>query len=62
MRIRNTRMNLFDAVDREDVSGRLARELVGPVLGSDRDRESIDAGAMNEVSRLLRIREQLIAA
>jgi methyl-accepting chemotaxis protein len=29
MRLRNARMDGFDAVDRQDVAGRLARELVG---------------------------------
>ena len=46
-------MNFLDAVNGQNVAGRLARELVGAMRGADRDRQRIALGARNEVGRLV---------
>jgi hypothetical protein len=54
-------VNLPDAVDREDVAGGLARELVRTVRGADRDRERVDISLLHEVGGLFRIGQQHVA-
>ena len=58
VRIRDTCMDFLDPLDRENVAGRLARELVRAVRSADRDCKRIDVGLGDEVGRLLGIGEQ----
>ena len=50
----------LDPLHGQHVAGRLARELVSAVAGSDRDGQGIDARALNEVDRLIGVGEQLV--
>jgi hypothetical protein len=50
-----------DAVDGQDVAGGPARELVGAVLGAVGDGQGVDAGGADELGRLLRVGEELLA-
>ena len=54
-------VDLLDAVDGQDVAGRLARELVGAVGGADGDGQRVALGLLDEVGGLLGVREQLLA-
>ena len=61
VRVRDASVDLPDAIDREDVAGRLARELVGAVRGADRDRERVALRLPDEIGGLVRVGEQLFA-
>ncbi len=54
-------MDFLDAVDRQDVAGRLAGKLVGAVRGADGDRQRVALGALHEVSGLGHIGQQHFA-
>ncbi len=58
VRRRHRGVDFGDAADRENVAGRLARELVRAVARADRYGQRIDARAVDEVLRLLRIGEE----
>ena len=47
---------------RQDVAGRLARELVGAVRGAHGDGERVDLGLAHELHRLVGVGEQLVMA
>ncbi len=51
-------MDFLDAVDRQDVAGGLAGELVGAVRGADGDRQGVQLGGLDEVGSLLGIGQQ----
>ena len=42
-------MDFTDAVDAQDLAGRLLGELVGTMRGADSDRQRIDAGFLDEL-------------
>jgi hypothetical protein len=54
-------VDFLDAVDRQDVAGGLAGELVGAVAGADRDRQRVELRALDEVGGLLGVGQQLLA-
>ena len=54
-------VDLLDAVDRQDVAGGLAGELVGAVAGADGDGQGVQLGLLDEVGGLLGVGEQLLA-
>ena len=53
-------VDLLDAVHREDIAGRLLRELVRAVARADRDGQRVDARVLDELLGLVRVGEQLI--
>ncbi len=55
-------VDLLDHVHGQDVAVRLARELVGPVAGAHGDGQGVDAGALDELDRLVGIGQQLVMA
>src|SRR5476649_1992618 len=57
----DARVDFLDAVDGEDVAGRLAGELVGAVRGADGDGQRVALGALDEVGGLLDVGQQLLA-
>ena len=61
VRVRNAAMNLFDAPDGQDVARGLAAELVGTVARADGNRQRIELCALDKVSRLLGVGQQLFA-
>ena len=61
VRVRDALVDLLDALDRQDVAGRLARELVGAVAGADRDRQRVELRLLDEVGGLVGIGQQLVA-
>ena len=61
MRVGDALVDFLDAVDRQDVAGGLARELVGAVAGADGDRQRVELGALDEVGGLLGVGQQLLA-
>ena len=60
MGVGNARVDVFDAIDGENVAGRWARELVGPVAGTAGDRQCVDAGVSYKPSGLLGIGQHLV--
>jgi hypothetical protein len=54
-------VDLLDAVDRQDVAGGLAGELVGAVAGADGDGQRVELRALDEVGGLLGVGQQLFA-
>ena len=61
VRVRDAAVDLLDAVDRQDVTGGLAGELVGAVAGADGDRQRVELRLPDEVGGLLRVGQQLLA-
>ena len=53
-------MNFFHALNRKDVSCRLASEFVGTVAGADGDRQSVNLSFFDELSSLIRVGQKLI--
>jgi len=62
MRVRQAAVDLLDHLHSQDLTVRLAAELVGAVRGAHRDRKRIDLGGADEIDRLVRVGEQLVAA
>ncbi len=60
MRIGQPAMDFFHHAHGKDVAVRLAREFVGAVGSSHRNRQRIDLGGANEIDGLVRVRQQLI--
>jgi len=56
---RNALVDLFHAVDTQDLAGRLLGEFVSAVGSTDGDSQGINAGLLDEVSRFFRIGQQL---
>jgi hypothetical protein len=54
-------VDFLDAVDGEDVAGRLLGELVGAVRGADGDGQRVALRQFDEVGGLLDIGQQLLA-
>ena len=54
-------MDRLDAVDGENVAGRLALELVRAVRGPDGDRQCVALGFVDEARCLVRIGQELVA-
>ena len=52
MRVGNSRVDLFDAINRQNVAGGFARELVRAVRGANRNRQGIDAGLFTKIPPL----------
>ena len=52
-------MNRFNAINRQNIASRWARELVGPVTCSTGDGERVDTGVCNKLLGLVRISEHL---
>ena len=55
VRVRDARVDFGDAIDGEDVAGRLLGELVGAVAGADGDGERVAVGLADEIGGLLDI-------
>lgn len=62
MGVRQARVDFPDAVDRQDVAGRLPRELVGAVTCPDRNGERVHSRRRDEVRRLIGIGQQIVMA
>jgi len=60
VRAGNARVDRLDAVDGQNVAGRLALELVGAVRGSDRDGERVTLGLVDEARCLVGIGQELV--
>ncbi len=58
MRVRDPAVDCLDAVDRKNVAGRLARELVGTVAGADGNRQGVELRSLHEVGGLIGIGQQ----
>jgi hypothetical protein len=59
--VRDAGVDFLDAVDGEDVAGRLLGELVGAVAGADGDGQRVAVGLLDEVGGLLDVGQQLFA-
>ena len=59
MGVRNARVDFLDAVDRQDIAGRLARELVRAVRSADRDCQRVALSAGNKIRCLRNVGQQL---
>ena len=57
----NTTVDFHDALNRQDVTGGLARELVSAVAGANGNGQRVQLGALDEVGRLLGVGQQLFA-
>jgi len=53
-------MDLLDAVDPQDVAGRLLGELIGTMGGTDGDRQGVDLGLFGEIRCFIGIGQHLI--
>ena len=58
VRVRDALVDRADAIDGQNIARWRTAELVGAMGGADRDREGIDAGLLDEIGGLLRIRQQ----
>lgn len=60
MGIRDAVVDLLDALDGQDVTGRRTGELVGAVGGTNGDRQGVALGVLHEVGSLVRVGQQLV--
>jgi hypothetical protein len=56
MRIWNAGVNRFNAIDRENVTGGRARELVGTVTRTTGNGQGVDTGISNKLLGLIGVR------
>src|SRR5450830_79069 len=61
MGVRDAGVDFLDAVDRQDIAGRLAGELVSAMRSTDGDCQRVALGALHEVGRLGDVGQQLLA-
>jgi hypothetical protein len=61
MRVGQTRLDRFDALDGKYVAGRLVLEFVGAVRRADRDCQRVALRFVDEAGRLIRVGEELVA-
>ena len=54
-------MNLSDAINRQNIAGRLFSELVCAVTSANCNRQGITLGSLNKISGLLNIGKQLFS-
>ena len=55
MRIWQTAVDFFDAVNRQNIAGGLAGKFIGAVAGANRNRQRVQLRALDEISGLLRV-------
>jgi hypothetical protein len=61
MRVGQLLVNGLDAIHCQNLSGRLAGELVGSMAGADGNRQGVDARGFNKLGCLIGIGQQLLA-
>ncbi len=58
--VRNACVDFLDAINRQDIAGRLLGEFVGAVRGTNGNRQCITVGLLDEVCGLIWISQQLL--
>ena len=59
MRIRNASVDFLDALNRQNIAGRLTGKFIRTVTGANRNRQRINLGLLDKICGLIRVGQQL---